>query len=332
MTGRVKDPLTAFPILLALVALGIAGIFIIAADDSPEPQVGAADEWIFITYDLNGAEGEPPEPQKAMPGNIRVKCDLVPERDGYEFGGWCERPSRSDRFNTYFHGSTLYTMDSKTLYAVWKPVRYVSYDLNGGEGETPATCRFDYFDACRVVASDPLRDGYAFAGWSEDKNPRNLHYVYHNGDRFYPSERSVVLYAIWLPILDVTYQAVDGYAEGFEYQNQFGETRTAAPAEGCRFVAYRFTVTNETFENGIMMSSNAFMMKIGSDFYRPDKHSHIFDSSIMGNPGGYHIFIEKGGSSTFCILYSVPMDKGGAIGFSSYGSDLSMVSVNFIQA
>ena len=90
-------------------------------------------------------------------------------------------------------------------------------------------------------------------------------------------------------------------------------------------------MTNEIFENGIVISTMAFQMKVGSDAYRPDKHSNIFNSSIMGNPG-LHIFIEKGGSCTFCILYSVPTDKGGATGFYSYDSNLAMVSVNFIPA
>lgn len=308
MTGRVKDP-SMIPILLALVALGITCIFIVATDDSPELQIGTTEEWITITYDLNGGEGECPEPQKALPGYVRVKYNLVPEREGYDFVGWRYKGDGPSFYDTYTYGMTIYTMKSTTLYAVWKAMRFVSYDLNGGEGTVPETSKFDLMDRCRVIAPEnPVRTGYEFIGWSEDKESKKGHGVYHNGDTFYPNDRYVVLYAIWVPVINATYKTVDGYSDGFEYQDHRG-THTMTPEDGYKFVIYMITVTNDTAENVITISHRGVGLNAGSDSYRPYKYSHIFDRYVMGNSGKSETFLQKGESTTFCVVYSIPLDK-----------------------
>lgn len=308
MTGRVKDPLMTIPILLALVALGIAGVFIVATDDSSEPQVGATQEWITITYDLNGAEGECPEPQKVRPGNVRVKYNLVPEREGFDFEGWRQK-GRPGHYDIYVNGSTLYTTESTTLYAVWRAVRFVSYDLNGGEGTVPETCKFEYGGKCKVIApDDPVRDGYVFSGWSERNDSTGARYAYYNGDYFYPSQKYVTLYAVWVPIIDITYQKVDGYENGFECRD-YRRTFTVAPEDGYKFVIYRFTVKNETFDNGIMVSYMQIGLNAGSDSYSPERCTYQFNMFVMGGSAKASFYLLEGESVTFHVVYSIPLDK-----------------------
>lgn len=306
MTGRVKDPLMTIPILLALVALGIAGVFIVATDDSPEPQIEATEEWITITYNLNGAEGDCPEPQKARAGYVRVKYNLVPEREGYDFEGWSQK-GRPGFYNLYIYGSILYTMESTTLYAVWTPMRYVSYDLNGGEGTVPETCKFGLMENCKVIApNDPVRNGYKFTGWSEkSERARDIH---HNGDIFYSTKRYITLYAVWVPIIDVTYQKVDGYENGFEY-NDYREIKTLAPADGCKFVVYRFTAKNENFDGDIMLLYTVIGLSAGSDSYSLDRHTSVFNRFVMEDSAKLNAYLPKGGSKTFHIVYSIPLDE-----------------------
>ena len=88
-----------------------------------------------------------------------------PSRTGYTYNGW----------NTLTDGSgQIWDFDTDVmpsanldLYAQWSINQYqLSFNLNGGDGSTPATQAVD-FGALATQPSIPQRQGYTFKGWDE---------------------------------------------------------------------------------------------------------------------------------------------------------------------
>ncbi len=115
-------------------------------------------------------------------------------RKGYTFAGWFTDYGYTDKFE--LPG----TMPAKDLmlFAKWAPIQYsVEYDPNGGTGEmSPQTFTYDDFQS--LSASDFVRPGYVFAGWSGGGFTFTDGQII--GNLTISNEFKLTLYAVWTPV------------------------------------------------------------------------------------------------------------------------------------
>ena len=104
-----------------------------------------------ITFDSNGGSAVAPITQDY---GTTITAPADPTREGYTFAGWSEEIP-----------ATMPATD-KTITASWTINSYtITFDSNGGSAVAPITQ--DYGTTITAPA-DPTREGYTFAGWSEE--------------------------------------------------------------------------------------------------------------------------------------------------------------------
>ena len=150
-----------------------------------------------ITYNTNGGE---PIAQvtnaTALPNSLPT-----PTKEGYRFDRWY-----TDKALTIpaVAGATL--SDNTTLYAKWKQLYTVTYDLNGGSGTAPTQESLCEGETFKVASAEGItKTCYTFAGWSDGSN------TYAKGDTYIMGTADVILTAQWtaLPVYTVTFQYND---------------------------------------------------------------------------------------------------------------------------
>lgn len=157
----------------------------------PSSNVTLTARWIaksFVSFDIGGGMGEAPQTIKALP-NERI---ALPTGDGltmadYAFGGW------SDGARNYAAGG-YYTVPSAnvTLTAIWVAKRFLTFTLDGGEGEIPITIK----DIPNATVTLPSGEGlskpkYTFVGWSDGAQ------TYAAGAEYVVTDSSVEFTAVW---------------------------------------------------------------------------------------------------------------------------------------
>ncbi|MDR0566839.1 MAG: leucine-rich repeat protein [Prevotellaceae bacterium] len=111
-----------------------------------------------IAYVLNGGAhaASPDTTYTIASGAITPPA---PVRSGFAFAGWYDAPAGGRKVTTIPTGSTGNT----TLYARWRKLYRVTFELNGGIPATPS-CEVADGDAAPRPA-DPGKVGYTFGGW-----------------------------------------------------------------------------------------------------------------------------------------------------------------------
>ena len=120
-----------------------------------------------LAYDANGGTGS-----KTMTWHMKGSSATAPaantfSREGYTFTGWNTKAEGTG--TSYAAGATNIAMNSNiTLYAQWSPNQYtVSFDNNGGSGETPGSKTVTYGQAYGTLPAGPTPPGAdQFVGWS----------------------------------------------------------------------------------------------------------------------------------------------------------------------
>ena len=136
-----------------------------------------------------------------------------PERDGYEFNGWV------DEQNNPITGEILVDNNTNlTVFATWIKRVTITYDAYGGswdvevhqDGQVWNEYREQDYDSCmegeyyRFHDWRPQRDGYEWVGWMfEDETPVE--------DREYLLDDDITVFAMWIKLKKVNYQANGGY-------------------------------------------------------------------------------------------------------------------------
>ena len=120
-------------------------------------------------------------------GSISAKATFyiteVAEADGYVWGkhskGWSPLIEiGADNLSTYVSGY----------------LSSLSFDLNGGAGETPSDINKKYGESVIIPQVIPTREGYTFLGWAFDSNAASPEY---QGGEEYSENRSGTLFAVW---------------------------------------------------------------------------------------------------------------------------------------
>ena len=161
-------------------------------------------EYVTITFDLNGGNGTLPDPITVHNG---TRVELPKGKDFSKpplaFEGWNTKANGSG--TVYRRGDSIYPEKDLKFYAIWS-LPIVSYDLNGGNGTTPDS---QIVELGTVIKFPPMgdinRDGYKFGGWKESED----YYVYRPGSN-YTVNGHVTILASWNKIYIVTYEAGGG--------------------------------------------------------------------------------------------------------------------------
>jgi uncharacterized repeat protein (TIGR02543 family) len=115
----------------------------------------------------------------------------TPTRAGYTFNGWFVASTGGSALTfAYAHGRTA----DFTLYAQWTLIAYsITYDQNFVGKPSDSVVSVNYgVDALLNKPTDPTRDGYSFAGWSETTNGSLITSFIVVGTKTF--------YAIWTPV------------------------------------------------------------------------------------------------------------------------------------
>ena len=161
-----------------------------------------------ITYNTDGGDAIAQETNAtALPNSLPT-----PTKEGYRFDRWYTDEALTIPAEA---GATL--SDNITLYARWKQLYTVTYDLNGGNGTEPTQASLCEGETFKVASADGItKTGYTFAGWSDGSKTYTADETYTMGTA------NVILTAQWtaLPVYTVT----------FEYND---EEVTASNSENC---------------------------------------------------------------------------------------------------
>lgn len=164
---------------------------------------------LILTFDKNGADGNPPAPVIATAIDIGsyeyVTMPVAPEdmvKPGYRFVGWDTKP---DGTGDRYYENQLFTnlTGDMTFYAQWQKLIIVSFDANGATGTVP-----DSYEDINSVSVDSFpapsqleKTGYEFVCWCTDPEQGPGSQNFSVGD-YHTFSEDTVLYAIWFKKTD----------------------------------------------------------------------------------------------------------------------------------
>ena len=178
-------------------------------------------ELVTITLDANGGTGSG---SYRFTSNNDSFCltnysNNFTAPDGYALAGWSTNASAETAEYGIDSWIYAYNFDNDTtLYAVWKKLATITFDLDGGEGILPQPIRVAQGNNVFVnTGSDFTKSGYKFAGWDlYDENGEFLA-RYYNGSNFTfnYSGLSYTFKAMWDSETTVTFYNDDTKSQSF---------------------------------------------------------------------------------------------------------------------
>ena len=175
-----------------------------------------------VTFDVQGGNTYPTIPAQSIEqGQMAQQPATNPTRNGYIFGGWYKEPECTIQW--YF--ATDVVNDNLTLYAKWTQALIVSFNAQGGS-PAPAAQQLESGQLAQQPTSNPTRNGYVFGGWFKEAvctTPWNF--------ATDVVSYSIALYAQWIPLYTVSFNAQGGSPTPAAQQVEEGQTvsQPAAP-------------------------------------------------------------------------------------------------------
>lgn len=159
-----------------------------------------------ITYVGNGENvTNVPNKNTFNSGECTEISTIKPKRSGYTFLGWSTSANATSAMSKYSAGNE-YCEGDITLYAIWKkndttPVKNnhkLIYDGNAKNvTNVPNTVIFVEGDTLIIDNSIPVRPGYVFLGWNENKDAKKADPDYAANSKHIGKDKDITLYAIW---------------------------------------------------------------------------------------------------------------------------------------
>ena len=157
----------------------------------PTSNITLSAQWIaksFVSFDIGNGTGETPSMIKALPDEIVS----LPTGEGltltdYAFGGWTDGAANYTAGDNYIVPET-----NTTLTAVWIAKRFLTFTLDGGDGEIPITIK----DVPNATVTLPSGEGlskpkYTFVGWSDGTQ------THAAGTEYVVTDSSIEFSAVW---------------------------------------------------------------------------------------------------------------------------------------
>ena len=164
-----------------------------------------------VTYDINGGTGYiPPAQTVEIGGSVQIAVtgtDAI-TKPGFLFDGW---NTRADGTGTNYYEYETYTPTASiTLYAKWLGVYTVTYDLNGGDGNTPRSQTVEVGESVQLPSNyfgDFTKPGFLFGGWNTRADGTGTNYDEYET---YTPTADITMYAKWNAVYTVTYDINGG--------------------------------------------------------------------------------------------------------------------------
>ena len=117
----------------------------------------------------------------------------TPTKEYFTFLGWYTKQSGGVKVTS---DTIVSIRGNHTIYAHWQehPYYLITYDANGGTGGPGSQKKYESVSSITLSDTIPTRTGYAFLGWSTNKNATQPNY--NPGDE-YSANSNITLYALW---------------------------------------------------------------------------------------------------------------------------------------
>ena len=191
-----------------------------------------------ITYKANGGSGSD-YVQYHRAGEQATIAERIFSREDYVFIGWNSKADGSG--NTYAAGTEVTWSSNVTLYAIWKPLRTITYKANGGSG-SDRTQSHGAGIAINLLGETTFgRSGYYLASWNSKENG--------SGNDYAPGQTvtwmsDVTLWAKWAAYKTITYKANGGSGTDIVQNRKPGETTALESASSFSRPGYSFICWN----------------------------------------------------------------------------------------
>ena len=163
---------------------------------------------VTVTFDWNYEGAPAPHKEKLNSGAVvqASQAGTAPTRAGYIFDKWTKKQSGGTEYSF-----TEQVTDDLTLYAQWKKLHTITFDLNEGTGTAPAKQEVQDKEKAQEPNNTALgaflRNGYYFKHWTDDTGT-NMPYKFTQ-----KVTKNTTLFAVWGKLSTVTF-----YANGVEAQ------------------------------------------------------------------------------------------------------------------
>lgn len=168
-----------------------------------------------VQFNANGSTGGPTNQTKTYGVQMNLSGTKPNDRYGYNFKNWNTAANGS---GTSYDPGQNYTHDQNggtvTLYAQWTPWQHiVQYNTNGGSA-APSSQTKIYGVQMNLSGMKPGKSGFAFVCWNTKQDGSGTSYL---PGEIYPTDQNggtIVLYAQWKALYEVSYVAGESRATG----------------------------------------------------------------------------------------------------------------------
>ena len=231
-----------------------------------------------VTYNNNGGVGSIPEQQVVDEGDTFVVAVCTATMKGHKFIGWFNQTYGI----LYFPGNT-YTMGDTdiVLLALWDIKYTLSYDIEGGSGETPQSQTLYSGQTFTLPEYSGTKEGCMFTGWLYGGK------VYQPGSVLTMPSKNIVIVACWADVHHVVYDINGGTGE-VPVQEDVAEG-TVFNVKPCTAVKEGFYFAGWTYEGMTYLPDDEFTMGIRditlTAFWKIGSPTHHVIYDINGGSG-----------------------------------------------